>query len=195
MCIDRSGGLFTPEEEEQELVFRFAVDRINSDTTILPRSTLIPQIERIGNDNSFHADKKGKPTDIARYKHTHESVFCELMFACYFSVHHEKYRIKWRLALVKRVTLSQTTAPAANHSLFTHNTHTHKYVHTFTILAHTYNHGSNRFLLISRSFLANCVCVCVSITELDMLCSAKECLSLFVCLSTADSMSAWDDHV
>ncbi|KAI1298750.1 Glutamate receptor ionotropic, kainate 2 [Halotydeus destructor] len=52
------GGLFSAHEEQQELVFRFAVDGINSDTTILPRSTLIPQIERIGNDDSFHADKK-----------------------------------------------------------------------------------------------------------------------------------------
>lgn len=58
--IIRIGGLFSTDEEEQELVFRFAVDRINADTTILPRSTLIAQVERIGKEDSFHADKKGK---------------------------------------------------------------------------------------------------------------------------------------
>lgn len=55
-----SGGLFTQDEHEQELVFRFAVDRINQDSSILSGSKLIAEVERI-NDKSdtFHADKKG----------------------------------------------------------------------------------------------------------------------------------------
>lgn len=55
-----SGGLFTEDEHEQELVFRFAVDRINQDSSILSGSKLIAEVERI-NDKSdtFHADKKG----------------------------------------------------------------------------------------------------------------------------------------
>lgn len=53
------GGLFNENEEEQELVFRFAIDRINADKTILPKTTLVAQIEKIGKEDSFHADKKG----------------------------------------------------------------------------------------------------------------------------------------
>jgi len=56
---DLTGGLFSEDEEEQELVFRFAVDRINADPSILPKSTLVAQVERIGKEDSFHADKKG----------------------------------------------------------------------------------------------------------------------------------------
>ncbi len=54
-----TGGLFSEDEEEQELVFRFAVDRINADPSILPKSQLVAQVERIGNEDIFHADKKG----------------------------------------------------------------------------------------------------------------------------------------
>lgn len=53
------GGLFSEGEEEQELMFRLAVERINSDPTILPRSTLVAQVEKIGREDSFHANKKG----------------------------------------------------------------------------------------------------------------------------------------
>ncbi|XP_025016477.1 glutamate receptor ionotropic, kainate 2 isoform X1 [Tetranychus urticae] len=54
----RIGGLFSDGEEEQELVFKYAVDRINSDTTILPRSALVAQVEHFGSEDSFRADKK-----------------------------------------------------------------------------------------------------------------------------------------
>lgn len=53
------GGLFSEGEEEQELMFRLAVERINADPTILPRSTLVAQVEKIGREDSFHANKKG----------------------------------------------------------------------------------------------------------------------------------------
>ncbi|KAK4337133.1 hypothetical protein RND71_043892 [Anisodus tanguticus] len=52
------GGLFSEGEEEQELMFRIAAERINSDPTILPRSTLVAQVEKIGREDSFHANKK-----------------------------------------------------------------------------------------------------------------------------------------
>ena len=52
--------MFSEGEEEQELMFRLAVERINADPTILPRSSLVAQVERIGKEDSFHADKKGK---------------------------------------------------------------------------------------------------------------------------------------
>lgn len=56
-----TGGLFSADEEEQELTFRFAVEKINADRSlILPRSTLVAHVERIGREDSFHAHKKGK---------------------------------------------------------------------------------------------------------------------------------------
>lgn len=54
------GGLFHPSDDNQELAFRQAVDRINADRMILPRSKLVAQIERISPFDSFHAGKRGK---------------------------------------------------------------------------------------------------------------------------------------
>lgn len=41
-------------------MFRLAVERINADPTVLPRSQLVAQAERVGREDSFHADKKGE---------------------------------------------------------------------------------------------------------------------------------------
>lgn len=54
------GGLFHPGDESQEIAFRYAVDIINKDKTILPRSKLAVQIERISPQDSFHASKRGE---------------------------------------------------------------------------------------------------------------------------------------
>lgn len=54
------GGLFHPSDDHQELAFRQAVERINADRSILPRSKLVAQIERISPFDSFHAGKRGK---------------------------------------------------------------------------------------------------------------------------------------
>ncbi|GFT15003.1 uncharacterized protein TNCV_4315901 [Trichonephila clavipes] len=54
------GGLFDTEDDEQELAFRIAVDRINADTSVLPRSRLVALVEKVGVDDSFRATKKGK---------------------------------------------------------------------------------------------------------------------------------------
>ena len=56
-----AGGLFTKDQTEQELMFRLAVDRINADPTILSRTTLVAQVEKIDELDSFHADKRGLP--------------------------------------------------------------------------------------------------------------------------------------
>ncbi|KAF4533063.1 hypothetical protein B566_EDAN002626 [Ephemera danica] len=45
--IVRIGGLFNPEDELQEVAFRYAVDRINMDRVLLPKTTLVPIIERV----------------------------------------------------------------------------------------------------------------------------------------------------
>lgn len=55
------GGLFHPGDIDQELAFRHAVEKINLDKSILPRSKLSAQIERISAQDSFHASKRGKP--------------------------------------------------------------------------------------------------------------------------------------
>lgn len=53
------GGLFHPADDKQEIAFRYAVEKINSDKTILPRSKLSAQIEKMSPQDSFHASKKG----------------------------------------------------------------------------------------------------------------------------------------
>lgn len=54
------GGLFDTEDDEQELAFRIAVDKINGDSSVLPRSRLVAQVEKVAIDDSFRATKKGK---------------------------------------------------------------------------------------------------------------------------------------
>lgn len=44
----------------QEIAFRYAVDRVNVDRDILPRSRLTAQIERIPQQDSFYASKQGE---------------------------------------------------------------------------------------------------------------------------------------
>ncbi len=44
----------------QELAFRNAVDRVNADKDVLPRTRLVAQIERIPTDDSFYASKQGQ---------------------------------------------------------------------------------------------------------------------------------------
>ncbi|KAF4521436.1 hypothetical protein B566_EDAN010593 [Ephemera danica] len=56
--VIRIGGLFHPADDRQEVAFRYAVDRINADRSILPRSRLSAQIERISPQDSFHASKR-----------------------------------------------------------------------------------------------------------------------------------------
>nr|CAD7589586.1 unnamed protein product [Timema genevievae] len=53
-----AGGLFHPADDRQEVAFRYAVERINADRTILPRSRLSAQIEKISPQDSFHASKR-----------------------------------------------------------------------------------------------------------------------------------------
>ncbi|KAG4074265.1 hypothetical protein HA402_008674 [Bradysia odoriphaga] len=56
--VIRIGGLFHPGDDNQENAFRYAVDKINSDKSILPRSKLTAQVEIISPQDSFHASKR-----------------------------------------------------------------------------------------------------------------------------------------
>ncbi|XP_044738243.1 glutamate receptor ionotropic, kainate 2 isoform X2 [Chrysoperla carnea] len=56
--VIRIGGLFHPADDKQEIAFRYAVEKINADRQILPRSKLSVQIEKISPQDSFHASKR-----------------------------------------------------------------------------------------------------------------------------------------
>ncbi|XP_073988845.1 kainate-type ionotropic glutamate receptor subunit 1D isoform X1 [Rhodnius prolixus] len=56
--VIRIGGLFHPADDKQEIAFKYAVERINADRAILPRSRLSAQIEKISPQDSFHASKR-----------------------------------------------------------------------------------------------------------------------------------------
>ncbi|XP_071746528.1 glutamate receptor ionotropic, kainate 2 isoform X2 [Lepeophtheirus salmonis] len=51
-------GLFDMADTIHEIAFRYAVDRINNDRDILPRTQLTAQIERIPPQDSFYASKR-----------------------------------------------------------------------------------------------------------------------------------------
>ncbi|XP_055926547.1 glutamate receptor ionotropic, kainate 2-like isoform X1 [Argiope bruennichi] len=51
------GGLFENFDDDREMAFRYAVDRINADDAVLPKSKLSAKIERLKPQSSFHAAK------------------------------------------------------------------------------------------------------------------------------------------
>ena len=55
------GGLFDNDDESQEVAFINAVNRINANRNILPKSHLVAQVEKITKDDSFEASKRGMP--------------------------------------------------------------------------------------------------------------------------------------
>jgi glutamate receptor, ionotropic, invertebrate len=60
MCI--AGAIFTEDQKDSstELAFKYAVFRINKDKTLLPKTTLVYDIQYVPKDDSFHASKKGR---------------------------------------------------------------------------------------------------------------------------------------
>lgn len=52
------GGLFHSTDSKQEQAFLFAVDRINADRFIIPKSKISAQVEEITPYDSFHASKR-----------------------------------------------------------------------------------------------------------------------------------------
>nr|XP_015925655.2 glutamate receptor ionotropic, kainate 2 isoform X3 [Parasteatoda tepidariorum] len=55
--VVRIGGLFESSDDDREMAFRYALDRINADDTILPKSRLKATIQRLKPQSSFHAAK------------------------------------------------------------------------------------------------------------------------------------------
>lgn len=52
------GALFGPHELQQELVFRAALNDINNNLDLKPRSIFMPKVENVTLDDSFDADRK-----------------------------------------------------------------------------------------------------------------------------------------
>lgn len=61
---DFPGGLFHPSDDKQEVAFRYAVEKINANRDILPKSRLSAQIEQIKPQDSFHASKRGERASV-----------------------------------------------------------------------------------------------------------------------------------
>lgn len=63
MCVARAfgqlGGLFHPGDENQQIAFRYAIDKVNEDPALLPLSKLQAVAETISPFDSFRASKKG----------------------------------------------------------------------------------------------------------------------------------------
>jgi hypothetical protein len=57
--VFKLGGIFDEAEASDETAFKHAVERVNGDHTILPRSRLSTQIERLSPGDSHHAANKG----------------------------------------------------------------------------------------------------------------------------------------
>ena len=55
-----SGGLFEPEYQGQEIVFKYAVDKVNKRRDVLPLSRLEYQIQNSPMQDSFDSSRKGK---------------------------------------------------------------------------------------------------------------------------------------
>uniref|UniRef100_A0A1B6D2C1 Glutamate receptor ionotropic, kainate 2 n=1 Tax=Clastoptera arizonana TaxID=38151 RepID=A0A1B6D2C1_9HEMI len=83
--IVKIGAIFTQDQKESstELAFKYAVYKINKDKHLLPKTTLIYDIQYVPRDDSFHASKKAcqqvklgvqavfGPTDIHLGTHIH----------------------------------------------------------------------------------------------------------------------------
>lgn len=56
------GAIFTEEQRGSsvELVFKYAVERVNADADLLPNSTLVYHIHYVDPSDTFHASKKSK---------------------------------------------------------------------------------------------------------------------------------------
>lgn len=62
LCLYPTGAIFTEEQKDSstELAFKYAVYRINKDKTVLPKTTLVYDIQYVPKDDSFRTAKIGK---------------------------------------------------------------------------------------------------------------------------------------
>lgn len=67
-----AGAIFSEEQKHShiELAFKYAVHKINRDRVILPKTTLVYDIQYVPKEDSFHATKKGTYThrNVMKFK-------------------------------------------------------------------------------------------------------------------------------
>ncbi|KAH7947483.1 hypothetical protein HPB52_012315 [Rhipicephalus sanguineus] len=54
------GGIFESDNHQAQLSFRHALDKINKDITLLPKTELMPVIHEVKPKDSFSASKASK---------------------------------------------------------------------------------------------------------------------------------------
>jgi len=56
--------MFTEDQREgpTEVAFKYAIYRINKDSSILPNTTLLYDVQYVPRDDSFHTSKRGQCT-------------------------------------------------------------------------------------------------------------------------------------
>lgn len=57
-----TGAIFSEEQKDSsiEVAFKYAVYKINKDKNILPKTTLVYDIQYVPKDDSFRSSKKGE---------------------------------------------------------------------------------------------------------------------------------------
>lgn len=58
---NETGAIFSEEQKDSsiEVAFKYAVYKINKDKNILPKTTLVYDIQYVPKDDSFRSSKKG----------------------------------------------------------------------------------------------------------------------------------------
>lgn len=78
-----SGGIFEQTDgpvslvSAEELAFKFAVNNINRNRTLLPNTTLTYDIQRINIYDSFEASRKGEWPDVTRTTELYKIPSCK----------------------------------------------------------------------------------------------------------------------
>ena len=57
-AIVRMGAIFESNQLEQEIVFRYAIEKVNENPSILPNVTLVPYVERVSTSDSLISEGK-----------------------------------------------------------------------------------------------------------------------------------------
>lgn len=82
------GGLFHPNDVNQENVFKHAIHDVNVNRHLLSRSNLSGQIEKVSPQDSFHASKRGNADRIKLFYFLLFNIITD--YINYYYYHHNK---------------------------------------------------------------------------------------------------------